>query len=279
MGQVIMAASILPESPKGGFSFENCRRNEFLLKQGFPCPKSVKTGTTIAGFIFKDGVILGADTRATEGNIIADKNCFKLHYMAKNIYCAGAGTAADLEMTTLQMSSQLELHHLETGRTVKVATANRLLKQMLFRYQGQISAALVLGGIDSTGPHVNCIYPHGSTDSLPFVAMGSGSLAAMAFLESGWKPDLELEEAKVLMRNAIAGGIFNDLMSGSHADLAIITRDKAEIIRPFDIANVKGERQGNYQYSKGTTSVLSTKVIPIEVESTEVRPVETMDTA
>merc|ERR1712071_260784 len=49
----------LPESPKGGFSFENCRRNEFLLKQGFPCPKSVKTGTTIAGFIFKDGVILG----------------------------------------------------------------------------------------------------------------------------------------------------------------------------------------------------------------------------
>ena len=109
--------------------------------------------------------------------------------------------------------------------------------------------------------------------------MGSGSLAAMAFLEAGWKPDLELEEAKVLMRNAIAGGIFNDLMSGSHVDLAIITRDKAEIIRPFDIANVKGERQGNYQYSKGTTSVLSTKVIPIEVESTEVRPVETMDTA
>lgn len=49
--------------------------------------------------------------------------------------CAGAGTAADLEMTTLQMSSQLELHRLNTGRQIKVATANRLLKQMLFRYQ------------------------------------------------------------------------------------------------------------------------------------------------
>lgn len=213
--------------------------------------------------------------------------------------CAGAGTAADLEMTTLQMSSQLELHRLNTGRTVKVATANRLLKQMLFRYQvfhldfgdskcirligwlqqGHISAALVLGGIDSSGPHVTCIYPHGSTDSVPFVAMGSGSLAAMAFLEAGWKPDLELEEAKTLMRNAIAGGVFNDLMSGSHVDLCVITRDKAEVIRPFDVANVKGERQGSYRYPKGTSTVVSTKVVPIEVESTEVRPIEVMDTA
>jgi len=273
-----MASTIVPDIPKGGFSFENCRRNEYMLNKGFPCPKSVKTGTTIAGFIFKDGVILGADTRATEGNIIADKNCFKIHYMAPNIYCAGAGTAADLEMTTLQMSSQLELHRLNTGRTVKVATANRLLKQMLFRYQGHISAALVLGGIDSSGPHVTCIYPHGSTDSVPFVAMGSGSLAAMAFLEAGWKPDLELEEAKTLMRNAIAGGVFNDLMSGSHVDLCVITRDKAEVIRPFDVANVKGERQGSYRYPKGTSTVVSTKVVPIEVESTEVHPIEVMDT-
>ncbi|EFX81362.1 proteasome subunit beta type-7-like [Daphnia pulex] len=276
-----MASTKVVNIPKGGFSFENCQRNNFMSNQGFPAPKAVKTGTTIAGFIFKDGVILGADTRATEGNIVADKNCFKLHYMAPNIYCAGAGTAADLEMTTLQMSSQLELHRLNTGRQVKVATANRLLKQMLFRYQGHIGAALVLGGIDSSGPHVCCIYPHGSTDSLPFVAMGSGSLAAMAFLESGWKPDMELAEAKVLMRNAICGGIFNDLMSGSHVDLCIITREKAEMIRPFEVANVKGERQGSYRYPRGCTATLSTRVIPIEIESTVVRPVgeESMDTA
>ena len=274
-------ASLVDDISKGGFSFENCRRNDLLAKQGFPAPKAVKTGTTIAGFVFKDGVILGADTRATEGNIVADKNCFKLHYMAPNIYCAGAGTAADLEMTTLQMSSQLELHRLNTGRQVKVATAIRLLKQMLFRYQGHIGAALVLGGIDSSGPHVCCIYPHGSTDTLPFVAMGSGSLAAMAFLEAQWKPDMELEEAKALMRSAICGGIFNDLMSGSHVDICVITREKAEMIRPYDVANVKGQRQGSYRYPRGCTATLSTRVIPIEIEATEVRSTaqESMDTA
>ena len=108
--------------------------------------------------------------------------------------------------------------------------------------------------------------------------MGSGSLSAMAVLESGWKPNLELEEAKTLMRNAIAAGVFNDLMTGSHVDLCVITREKAEIIRPFDVANVKGERQGSYRYARGSSAVLSTRVIPIEVETTEVRKVEKMET-
>ncbi len=82
----------------------------------------------------KDGLVLGADTRATEGPIVADKNCEKIHYIAPNIYCCGAGTAADTEMTTNLISSRLELHSLSTGRPARVATAMTMLKQMLFRY-------------------------------------------------------------------------------------------------------------------------------------------------
>lgn len=41
-----------------------------------------------------------------------------------------------------------------------------------FRYQGHVGAALVLGGVDTTGPHLFTIHPHGSTDKLPYVSMG-----------------------------------------------------------------------------------------------------------
>jgi 20S proteasome subunit beta 2 len=51
-------------------------------------------------YFLKDGVILGADTRATEGPIVADKNCEKIHKLAPNIFCCGAGTAADTENVT-----------------------------------------------------------------------------------------------------------------------------------------------------------------------------------
>uniref|UniRef100_A0A9L0K6R3 Proteasome subunit beta n=1 Tax=Equus asinus TaxID=9793 RepID=A0A9L0K6R3_EQUAS len=170
-----MAAVSVYQPPVGGFSFDNCRRNAVLeadfARKGFKLPTARKTGTTIAGVVYKDGIVLGADTRATEGMVVADKNCSKIHFISPNIYCCGAGTAADTDMTTQLISSNLELHSLSTGRLPRVVTANRMLKQMLFRYQGYIGAALVLGGVDVTGPHLYSIYPHGSTDKLPYVTM------------------------------------------------------------------------------------------------------------
>lgn len=44
--------------------------------------------------------MLGADTRSTAGSTVADKNCEKIHHIAPNIYCCGAGTAADTENVT-----------------------------------------------------------------------------------------------------------------------------------------------------------------------------------
>ena len=60
----------------------------------------------------------------------------------------------------------------------------------LSRYQGQVSAALVLGGVDVNGPYLSTVAPHGSTDRLPYVTMGSGSLAAMAVFEAEYKDDM-----------------------------------------------------------------------------------------
>ena len=80
-------------------------------------------------------MVLGADTRSTAGETVADKNCEKIHFMSPNIYCCGAGTAADTENVTGMISSQLELHRFRTGRESRVVTALTLLKSHLFRYQ------------------------------------------------------------------------------------------------------------------------------------------------
>ncbi|CAO3635679.1 unnamed protein product [Cunninghamella echinulata] len=223
-------------------------------------PKATSTGTTIVGVIFKDGICLGADTRATEGPIVADKNCEKIHYIAPNIYCCGAGTAADTEFTTNLISSQMELHRLSTGRQSRVVTAMTLLKQMLFKYQGHIGAALVLGGFDPTGPALYTVYPHGSTDKLPYVTMGSGSLAAMSVFESRWKPDMTREEAIQIVNDAIEAGIFNDLGSGSNVDVCVIEKDKTDYLRNYGRPNERGIKEGRYVYPRGTTAILKESV-------------------
>ncbi|VVB04221.1 unnamed protein product [Arabis nemorensis] len=258
-----MTQSAIDVPPKGGFSFDLCKRNDMLIQKGLKAPSFLKTGTTIVGLIFKDGVILGADTRATEGPIVADKNCEKIHYMAPNIYCCGAGTAADTEAVTDMVSSQLRLHRYQTGRDSRVITALTLLKKHLFSYQGHVSAALVLGGVDITGPHLHTIYPHGSTDILPFATMGSGSLAAMSVFEAKYKEGLTRDEGIKLVAEAICSGIFNDLGSGSNVDICVITKGNKEYLRNYMEPNPR-----TYVSSKGysftkKTEVLLTKITPL----------------
>ncbi|KAF8634853.1 hypothetical protein AX17_004101 [Amanita inopinata Kibby_2008] len=275
----MMAMPSVYASP--GFDFSNQVRNNFLSDRGIPLPKATSTGTTIVGCLFKDGIILGADTRATEGEIVADKNCEKIHYITENIRCCGAGTAADTEFTTALISSNMELHALSTGRKPRVVTAMTMLKQMLFRYQGHIGAALVLGGVDPTGPQLFTIHPHGSTDKLPYVTMGSGSLAAMAVFESGWKPNMERNEALSLVKEAIFAGIFNDLGSGSNVDACIITSTSTEMLRNVEMPNERVKKEKRYIFRRGTTAWKKEDIRSLIVDE-EVTPIgsgEAMDTS
>jgi 20S proteasome subunit beta 2 len=208
---------------------------------------------------------IAADTRATSGPIVADKNCEKLHYIAPQIWCAGAGTAADTEFTTALISSNVELHSLSTGRAPRVATCMTMLKQHLFRYQGHIGAYLVVAGVDPSGTHLFTVHAHGSTDKLPYVTMGSGSLAAMSVFETTWKPNLNREEAIALAAKAIEAGIFNDLGSGSNVDVCIIEKDQpSQLLRNYIRPNERGQKERNYRFPKGTTAWLKEKVITKE---------------
>jgi len=248
-----------------GFDFSNYNRNVALHAQGVPLPKATSTGTTIVGCIYDQGVVIAADTRATSGPIVADKNCEKLHYIAPQIWCAGAGTAADTEFTTALISSNMELHSLWLGRQPRVVTCMTMLKQYLFRYQGYIGAYLVVAGVDPTGTHLYTVHAHGSTDKLPYVTMGSGSLAAMSVFESTWKPQLNREEAIELAAEAIKAGIFNDLGSGSNVDVCVIEKDKpTQLLRNYLKPNERGQKERTYRFPKGTTAFLKEKVITKE---------------
>lgn len=68
--------------------------------------------------------MLGADTRATEGPIVADKNCEKIHYIADNIFCCGASTLT-LALTLTLLTHARCWHgrrHGEHDRCVRLLT-------------------------------------------------------------------------------------------------------------------------------------------------------------
>jgi 20S proteasome subunit beta 2 len=139
------------------------------------------------------------------------------------------------------------------------------LKRFLHRYQGYISAALVLGGCDIDGPHIYQIYPHGSTGKLPYTTMGSGSLAAMAVFEANWRSAMNETDAVALVQRAIGAGIFNDLGSGSNCDICIIRTDQTvsyhrNMVTPNDVAPLRNAIRHSQRFSVpvGTTPLLHT---------------------
>ena len=192
----------------------------------------VKTGTTICGVVCKDSVIIAADTRATQ-TFVADKNCNKIHYIAENIVCCGAGTAADNYYHAKRLSAELELMRMNSGREVKVSNLICRSSSFLFNYMGQIGAYQIYAGYDSDGPHLVQCDASGFVQYSPFLCMGSGSINAYAELEHGYKDNMTTEEGMQLAIKGITAGIIYDLGSGSNVDLMIITRQGRTHLRNY----------------------------------------------
>jgi len=260
--------------PCEAFDFGNCLRNVAMDKCGVKAPMAVSTGTTIVAVVYKDGVVMGADSRATMGNIIADKFCTKVHKLTNSIYACGAGTAADLTHVSKMLSANLRLKELNSGRTARVVTAVRMAKQHLFQYQGHVGAYLLIGGVDPTGPHLYDVSASGMSMSLPFACDGSGSYCAIAILERDYKPDMTLEDAKVLVQRSLEAGMHGDNASGNTLNLSIITKDKTIFEGPITPSFcVRPEAiEQTYKFKTGTTKVIAQKTFKYDIiESMDVQ--------
>jgi len=76
--------------------------------------KGLKTGTTTVGIVCKDGIVLGSDTRATAGNMIANKRTRKIHKISDDMAVTWAGTVSDLQLINKLIRAELKLKSLQT---------------------------------------------------------------------------------------------------------------------------------------------------------------------
>ena len=121
----------------------------------------------------------------------------------------------------------------------------------MYKGQGHIGENLVLGGFDYASDEAILVAIHSSLDRIPYTALGSGSLAAMAVLESRYEEEISEEEAIVLVKDAVYSGIGNDLGSGSQIDLCIIKKDSVTYRR-----GIEREEELPHQHIQGLESRL-----------------------
>jgi len=185
--------------------------------------KYVLKGTTTVGVVCRDGVVLGTDTRATMGYFVAHKHAKKVYQIDDHLAMTIAGGVADAQNVVEIVKANSKLYKYEKGIVMPVSAAASLTSNLLFANRGMLLLQALLGGVDSSGPHIFALDPLGSVTEEKCVSTGSGSPVAYGVLETEFKDGIAVKEAIPIVIKAVNSAMKRDSASGDSFDVALIT--------------------------------------------------------
>ena len=185
--------------------------------------KLVLKGTTTIGVVCEDGVILASDTRVTMGMYVAHKHGKKVYKIDDHLGMTIAGTVADAQWTVDVLTAHAQMYRINRDRPLPVASAARLVANLLFsaRYFPLLTQVL-LGGVDDTGPHVFSLDPFGSLTEEKCAATGSGSPVVYGVLEDKYKEGMSVKELLPVVLKAVNSAMKRDAASGDSYIVSVI---------------------------------------------------------
>jgi proteasome beta subunit len=182
--------------------------------------------TTIVGIKTKQGVVLGADKRASKGFFIGSKITQKISKIDDTLAVAIAGQLSDAEYLIKVAKAERRLMELRRGFPLSVKESAKLVANLAYsglRSYQPYFVELIVAGVDATGGQVYVADMSGAITSENFASSGSGSPIAYGVLESVYREDMTNEQAKELATKAVAAAMERDPGSGNGIDVLAIS--------------------------------------------------------
>lgn len=193
-------------------------------------------GTTTLAFIYKGGLVVCADSRATGGDYIGSQSVRKIIPINNFLLGTMAGGAADCVYWERLLSERCRLYELRNRRPISVAAASKLFANMLYNYKGRsLSLGVMICGWDhKKGPKIYMVDNDARRLPGKLFSVGSGSVYAYGVLDQGYRFDMTDEEAFDLGRRAIFHATHRDSASGGIVRVYVIQKDGWRIISEED---------------------------------------------
>lgn len=195
----------------------------------------LKTGTTTIGIVYKDGVVLATEHRATMGNVIAHKDVRKLFKIDNNLGLTVAGLVGDAQLLARYIKAEVELYKLKRNTTMSVNSAATLLSNIMRGGGGSYGfyyVGLIIGGIDANGGHVYSLDAAGGSIRDEYVSVGSGSPYAYGVLEDHYKKGMSEDDAISLAIRALNAAMRRDSASGDGYAVSVINKEGYKELTP-----------------------------------------------
>ncbi len=185
--------------------------------------QSALKGTTTIGVVCKDGIIVASDTRVTMGTFVAHKKGKKVYKIDDHLAMTISGSVADAQRTVDILKANAQLYRLNAKRPMPIGSAARLIANLFFSSRlAPMIAQVLVGGVDTTGPHVFSLDPFGSLTEEKCVATGSGSPIAYGVLEDKYKEGMTIKDLLSMVVRAVDAAMKRDSASGDSYDVAVI---------------------------------------------------------
>ncbi|ELA41429.1 uncharacterized protein VICG_01534 [Vittaforma corneae ATCC 50505] len=201
-------------------------------------------GTTTLAFIFKEGMVIAVDSRATAGSYIASQTVNKVIEINKYLLGTMAGGAADCYYWEKLTGLYAKRYELENGTRISAAAASMFLSNCVYRYKGYgLSMSTMLCGYDKDGPQIYNVTDQGARIKNHIFSVGSGSTIALGILSARYKYDMTKEEALALGKDAIFYAGHRDAYSGGSVNLYFMNHNGWEKIGNFEFETIRNEKE------------------------------------
>ncbi|KAF7331964.1 Proteasome subunit beta [Mycena kentingensis (nom. inval.)] len=189
----------------------------------------VNLGTSIMAVQFKDGVVIGADSRTTTGSYIANRVTDKLTHVHDRVYCCRSGSAADTQAVADIVHYYLQLYSQTSGCPPPVHTAASLFQKLCYENKDALSAGIIVAGWDKeVGPSVYNIPLGGGLFRQPWAIGGSGSTYVYGYCDATYREGWGRDETVEFVKNTLALAMARDGSSGGVIRMCVITEDAVE---------------------------------------------------
>ncbi len=209
--------------------------------------EAVKRGTTTVGVRYDDGVVLIVDKRISS-DLVDPQSIEKIFRIDDHLGCATSGLVADARVLVDRARMDSQLNRLTYDEDITVETLVKKtcdFKQNYTQYGGvrPFGTALLIAGVDRSGPHLYETDPSGALMAYEASAIGAGRSEVMDHFEQNFEHGLDREGATTLGLRGLDEATESELTPASieigavEADQAFTKFTSDEVEAAVDSAN------------------------------------------
>ncbi|MHB8634064.1 MAG: proteasome subunit beta [Thermoplasmatota archaeon] len=198
---------------------------------------AMKTGTTTLAIVASDGVVVGAERRATMGHLVGHKNTQKIFPIDGHLALTTAGLVGDAQMIARHLQAQAQLYRFKRDAPLPVRGAATLLGNILNAAKyNPFWVQLIIAGFDSRGGGLYSVDAGGGAIPETWTVTGSGSTFVYGVLEDRLGDGVNVKDAVDLAIRGLNAAMRRDSASGNGMDLAVIDREGFRRLTDDDVA-------------------------------------------